>query len=443
MNIPNNVAMLIELINNAGYQAYTVGGFVRDVIIGRGFGDVDIASSATPCELKKILDANGIRYIETGLQHGTISAIIDHEPYEITTFRTEGDYLDNRHPSEVSFVRDIIVDLARRDFTINAIAYNDKDGFVDPFGGIDDINAKIIRCVGNPDERFNEDGLRIMRAIRFASVLGFDVDNVTKDAIFRNKHLLSNIAKERIYTELIKLLLGDNVESVLFEYREVIAEIIPELVPCFDCAQNSGYHIYDVYTHIVKSVAVAPKVDYIRLALLFHDIGKPVMKTTDSDGFDHFKGHPDKSVHIAREILNRLKCSNDIKNKVLVLIKYHDLRLTVEEESIKKWMRIMGEDMFFDYLIVRRCDSLTHNLDTVRDDIEVQQKIKTYAEYVVASGEPYRIKDLAINGNDLIELGFSGKEISKVLEELISLVSGQPNANTREKLLNIALKYIK
>ena len=438
MVLPKNAQKLIELITAAGYEAYAVGGFVRDSIMGREAGDVDITASVTPDEVESILSKNGIKFIETGLKHGTVTAVIDREPYEITTFRTDGEYLDNRHPEQVRYVTILREDLARRDFTVNALAYNEECGIVDEFGGVDDINNKVIRAVGDADKRFKEDALRIMRALRFASVLGFEIEEGTSKAIFDNKELLLNIATERIYTELVKLLLGDNCEVILLKYREVLAVVIPELKPCFDFPQNSKWHLWDVYTHIVKSVALTQKKDYMRLAMLFHDIGKPFCKTTDDKGQDHFKGHPQISEEKAADVLTRLHASNEIKHKALTLIKYHDLYITEKPSNIKRWLRTLGEDLTLDYIDFKIADLMSHNLDLSQHEIDTLVRIKQQTVDIINSGEPYRISDLAVNGNDLKAIGFDGKQIADELDKLVSDVSANPNLNQKEKLLRIA-----
>ena len=429
---------LIFIFERNGHEAYAVGGFVRDSIIGREAGDVDITTSAMPDDVEKVLKEQGIKYFETGIKHGTVTAVLDRENYEITTFRTDGDYLDNRHPENVQYVKSLKEDLARRDFTVNALAYNDAAGVIDEFGGILDIEHKIIRAVGAPDKRFKEDALRIMRALRFASVLGFEIEENTSKAIFNNKNLLLNIASERIYTELVKLLLGDFCEDILIKYRDVFAVVIPELALCFDFPQNSKWHIYDVYTHIVKSTALVPKSDYMRLAMLFHDIGKPFCKTTDEKGQDHFKGHPAISEEKARAILERLHASNAVKNKVLTLIKYHDLYITPKPSNIKRWLRTLGEEMTLDYIDFKIADLSTHNMELSAPEIDALKRIKEQTRGIIESGEPYKISDLALDGNDLISIGFEGKEIAAELERLIVEVSGNPSLNTKEKLLAIA-----
>ncbi len=438
MTLPTNAKKLIDLLEKNGFSAYAVGGFVRDAILGRPAGDVDITTSATPGQVEKVLSDSGIKFIETGIKHGTVTAVVEREPFEITTFRTDGDYLDSRHPETVQYVTDLKSDLARRDFTVNALAYNDSDGLVDEFGGVDDINAKLIRAVGEPDKRFKEDALRIMRALRFASVLGFEIEECTSKALFDNKELLKNIATERIYTELIKLLSGDYCEKILLDYRDIIAVIIPEMIPCFDFEQNSKWHLYDVYTHIVKSVSLTPKKDYMRLAMLFHDIGKPFTRTTDENGQDHFKGHPIVSEEKASEILERLHASNDVRHKVLTLIKYHDLYITEKPSNIKKWLRTLGEDLTFDYIDFKIADLKSHNLELSQPEIDTLLRIKKQTSDILASGEPYKVSDLKINGNDLIAIGFSGAEIAKELDILVNMVSGSPELNSKEKLLHIA-----
>lgn len=438
MKLESNAKMLISLFYDNGYRAYAVGGCVRDAIMGKMPKDVDITTSATPEQIESILKANNIRFVETGLKHGTITAIINHIPYEITTFRIDGEYNDSRHPNSVQFVTDISEDLARRDFTMNAIAYNDNEGYIDAFGGVEDIRKSVIRCVGNADKRFKEDALRILRALRFSSVLGFNIEAQTKKAIFDNKELLLNIANERIFVELNKLLLGDNVENVLIEYRDVIGVILPEIIDSFDCPQNSKWHLYDVYTHIVKTVAVSPKKEHIRLALLLHDIGKPMCKTTDENGEDHFKGHPTKSVELAQISLKRFKASNDLTNKVLKLIEIHDKHITIKPKNIKNWLRLLGEDLTLDFIDVKIADMLTHDLSLARFELDYLNDVKQKTNEIINSKEPYKIADLMINGNDLIKLGYNGSEIADELEALVNLVAENPKLNTKEILIEKA-----
>lgn len=438
ITLSKDAKAIIELLLDNGFDAYAVGGCVRDSLMGRVIGDIDVTSSATPQQLQELLEKNNIRYIETGIKHGTVTAVLNNIPYEITTFRADGDYKDNRHPDSVQFVKNIADDLSRRDFTINAIAYNDRAGVVDLYGGGQDIENKLIKAVGDPDKRFKEDALRIMRALRFASVLNFDIEHDTKRAIFDNKQLLQNIAQERLFAELKKLLLGDNVERVLVEYRDVIAVIIPELIPCFDYPQNTKWHIYDVYTHMVKSVAVCPKVDYIRLALLLHDIGKPFTKTVDDKGQDHFKGHPAKSMEVASIVLKRFKVSNEIYSKVTKLIEIHDFYIRQDTRNIKSWLRKLGSELTLDYIDIKIADLSSHNLELSQHEIDALYEIKALTKEIIDSGEAYTISDLDINGNVIKSLGCSGKQIALVLDFLLDKVIDDPSLNTREKLIQLA-----
>lgn len=434
MLLDNNSKNLINLFVTNGYQAYAVGGCVRDALMGIEPKDVDITTSAKPQDIISVLSSNGVKYVETGLKHGTVTAVVDHIPYEITTFRCDGEYLDNRHPNSVNFVDDVRLDLSRRDFTMNAVAYNDTDGIVDFYNGINDINNKIIRAVGDADTRFKEDALRIMRALRFSATLGFDIENDTKIAIFNNKALLKNIAVERVYIELVKLLMGDYCEKVLAEYKEVLAVVIPELEPTFHCDQQTKWHMYDVYTHSVKSVAVAPKIDYIRLAMLLHDIGKPQCKITDEQGTNHFYGHPKISAELTKIILKRFKVSNDIYSKVTTLVAIHDDKIKSDSYVVKKYLNTYGEQMVYDFIEVKIADMKTHNpaltTETVARLFDVKKCVKT----VVDSGEPYLISHLDIDGNDLKSLGFSGAEIKEKLEYLLDLVMQNPSLNQKTSL---------
>lgn len=438
MNFGKNAGLIIDLLQNSGFDAYAVGGCVRDSIMNRLVSDVDITTSALVVDTEQILKANNIRYIETGIKHGTITALLDNEQFEITTFRTDGEYIDNRHPESVTFVSDLSQDLSRRDFTVNAMAYNEQKGVVDLFGGREDIKNKLIRTVGDADKRFNEDALRIMRALRFASVLNFDIEENTKNAILHNKHLLKNVSVERIFTEFCKLIMGDNAEKILLEYKDVFAVIMPALSSCFNCQQNTKWHIYDVYSHSVKSVALAPKNLEIRLAMLFHDIGKPFCKTTDENGVDHFKGHPQKSAELTFEILKSFKASNAIVDKVVLLVEHHDDNLSTKASTIKRWVSHMGKENIVDLMDVKIADMLTHNLVHAQQTVDYFYEIKQKVIEVLEAGEPLTVKDLAVNGNDISALGYKGVQIGEVLKNLLSIVIENPKNNTKEYLIKKA-----
>lgn len=436
--IPKNADKIINLLNSKGHKAYVVGGCVRDYILGKNGGDVDITTSAKSIVIEQILTEQGIKVVETGLKHGTVTAIIDSEQYEITTFRKDGEYEDNRHPQNVLFVDDVKEDLSRRDFTINAMAYNHSDGIVDLFGGKEDINNKLIRAVGNPNKRFNEDALRIMRAIRFSSVLGFEIEKETKKAVFDNKELLKNVSVERLYVELIKLLLGDNVLNVLSEYKDVIAVIIPELKQTFDCEQNTPWHIYNVYDHIINAVNYAPKNEVIRLTMLLHDIGKPLVKTTDSKGIDHFKTHAAAGAEIAKSVLKRFNVSNKIFDEVTTLVYYHQSIENVEKVKVKRWLSKLGEEYARDLFLVRIADLKAHNVVKTDYEIKMMYSFLEELDEIIARGDAVKISDLAVNGNDIKSLGYNGVEIGQKLNEILSLVVDDKLINDK----NIIIKYI-
>lgn len=434
ITLPADAEIILNLLNENGFSAYIVGGCVRDFIMNKTGGDIDITTSALPSQTKCIMIKNNIKIIETGMKHGTVTAVLNHVPYEITTFRKDGNYLDSRHPENVSFVIDIKEDVARRDFTMNAVAYNKNEGFVDAFGGIKDIDNKIIRAVGKPDKRFKEDALRIMRAIRFASVLGFNIEENTKKALFKNKELLKNVSSERIFTELSKLLLGKNVLNVLDEYKDIIAVIIPEIAPTFTCAQNNPWHIYNVYEHVIHAVAAAPESLVIRLAMLLHDIGKPFVKTTDCKGIDHFKTHADESARIAEKVLKRLKVSNTVLDEVTTLVRFHQGIENVNDIRVKRWLSRIGVDYTRDLFETRIADLKAHNPEKTDYEIEMINLLKREIDEIVKNEEAFRISDLDISGNDLIALGFTGKEIGDMLNEVLALVVDDKLNNEKETI---------
>lgn len=439
MTISENAKAVISSLENVGYEAFAVGGCVRDYIMNRPCDDVDITTSAKSDELEKVLKDNNIKFIETGLKHGTVTAVYNGESFEITTYRTDGVYKDSRHPENVEFVTDIKEDLSRRDFTVNAMAYNDSMGIVDLFGGQEDIENKIIRAVGDPDKRFKEDALRIMRAIRFASVLSFDIEPDTKKAIFDNKELLKNVSAERIFTELSKLLLGDNVFNILVEYKEIIAVVIPELVPIFDVAQNTNWHIYNAWEHTCKAVEQAPKDSAIRLTMLLHDIGKAFTKTTDENGTDHFKGHQKISAEYAETALKRLKVSNEIYDRVMFLVPIHDMHIGTDRKKIKKLLSKVGESNLRDLIEVKRADKLAQNPQKIQQELINLEITESELDSVIAEGEPFTVKDLAVNGNDMMSLGLQGKQIGTALDLLLDKVINNELPNVKENLIS----YIK
>ncbi len=436
MNIilPSQVETVISALEKNGFEAYIVGGCVRDSIIKKTPPDWDITTNALPNEVLAVF--KDFKTIQTGLKHGTITVVVDSMSLEITTFRVDGDYLDNRHPEKVKFCTTIKEDLNRRDFTMNSMAYNNRFGLIDPFGGKNDIENKIIRCVGNADLRFSEDALRILRALRFSSVLGFELEKSTCDSIHKNAHLLQNISKERVASELLKILCGDNVYDVLINYRDVFAIIIPQIEPMFDFEQHNKHHIFDVWEHTVVAIDFAKKDPIIRLSLLLHDIGKPSCFTKGDDGIGHFYGHANASVAISEDILNNLKFSNDIKSTVLTLVKYHDYHISPDKKTVKKRLAKLSEPMLRQLLEVKLADSLAQNPD-FSNFKQNYFKIHSIIDDIIKSDECFKICDLAINGNDLIALGIpKGKKIGKILNQLLSDVIDGSLENNKKSLVD-------
>lgn len=441
--IPAGAKFVLDLLIAAGFEAYIVGGCVRDDLLGKDPNDWDICTNATPEEVCAVMGSHHVRIIETGLQHGTVTARWGFTNYEITTFRVDGEYSDNRRPDRVEFVGDIIEDLARRDFTINAIAYNDIHGIVDPWNGRCDIHLGLIRCVRNPDDRFREDALRIMRALRFASTYGFRIEEKTAAAIHRNKDLLKNISAERIRDELCKMLCGKGVLDILLNYADVMAVIVPEFEPCIGFDQNNPYHKYTVYDHIAHAVSNYKGSDIsIKMALLLHDIGKPECYTEDHNG-GHFHGHSVPSMRIAKDVMTRLRFDNKTGDEVIDLVLYHDSDIYPGGRAVKRWLNKIGPDILDKLLFIKIADLEAHsdvNKAERRDDI---LKVKLIAKGILAERQCFQIHDLAVNGRDMImEVGFDeGPGIGKVLKHLLDKVLDGELANERDILLNEASKF--
>ena len=433
IQIPEYARVAMKELNQNGFASFVVGGCVRDSIMGKVANDWDMTTSALPTETLEVF--KDFRTIPTGIKHGTITVLIDKQPLEITTFRIDGEYTDNRRPDSVNFTRNIENDLSRRDFTVNAMAYNENEGLVDLFGGIEDIENKIIRAVGDPDVRFNEDALRIMRAIRFASTLGFEIEEKTAESIKRNKHLLNNIAPERIRVELEKLLLGKDAEKILLEFSDVIFEIIPELKETYAVSQNCPYHIYNVWEHIVKSVVVSKEEKNIRLCMLLHDIGKPQMKTTDEKDQDHFKGHASVSADKAFEILKRLRYDNKTISTVTKLIFHHDDRLYNAPQNIKKHASKHGFEFLYLLDEVSRADILAQN-PQMNDRLHLCDKYIHELKKIEEENLCLKISDLSVNGNDLVSLGYKGKEIGETLEKILDKILKNELENSKEKIID-------
>lgn len=433
IQLPEKVNTIIQTLQEHGYEAYAVGGCVRDSLLGREPGDWDITTSASPDETKKLF----ARTVDTGIEHGTVTVLLGKEGFEVTTYRIDGKYEDSRHPTEVIFTRNLREDLLRRDFTINAMAYNDTEGIVDIFGGMDDLKRKIIRCVGNARERFGEDALRIMRGVRFAAQLGFSLEKETKEAMTELAPTLEKISAERIQTELVKLLVSDSPELIREAYHlGITAVILPEFDEMMRTGQETKYHRYDVGEHTVQAVCNVPPDKVLRLAMLLHDVAKPEMKTVDADGTAHFKGHDIRGEQKAKEILRRLKFDNDTIHKVTKLVRWHDYRMPAEKKNVRKAMSKISAELFPMYLLVKRADILAHSMYRREEELENLSGLQKCYEEIVADHECVSLKQLAVTGTDLIGIGMKpGKQIGEVLNELLRIVLEYPEFNNKEHLL--------
>ena len=440
--LPSGAENIIVRLHKFNYKAYVVGGCVRDSILGKTPNDWDICTDATPDKVIEVFA--DYRIIPTGLKHGTVTIMVNDVPYEITTFRIDGDYSDNRRPDNVEFTTDIVEDLSRRDFAINAMAYNPMAGLIDPFNGLSDIQNKLIRCVGNANDRFNEDALRIMRALRFASTYGFVISEDTSTAIHCNKMLLNNIAKERINTELCKLLYGKGVLEILLNYSDIISTIIPEIKPCIGFNQNNRYHQYTVYDHIAHAVANYTGSDIVvKVALLLHDIGKPTCYTEDENG-GHFHGHGVPSSKIAKEVVDRLRFDNCSQRSIVELVLYHDAIIEPTTKVVKRWLNKIGEQQLWRLLDIRMADILAHSEGTRESRVERCIAIKNIAKDIIASRQCFQLKDMAVNGNDVIAAGISqGKQIGETLNWLLNMVINGEVKNDKDELLNLVCTKIK
>ena len=436
INLPENVKYIIDRLEKEGYEAYIVGGCVRDSILNRIPNDWDITTNAKPEEVLKIFD----KVIPTGIKHGTVAVVVNGEQYEVTTYRIDGKYSDSRRPDTVEFTDDIVKDLARRDFTINAMAYNQNRGLIDPFNGLRDIECKLIHTVGNAEDRFKEDPLRMLRAMRIGYQLGFILSISTLNAIDDNTYLLNKISKERIQSELNKMLLC-NDEYVIRElsWSGLLEEINKDFKYLYDVGQNNPHHSYDVLFHTIKTVGNIENKLHLKLAALLHDIGKKEAKTTDENGVDHFYGHEEVSVKIAKNILTDLKYDNKTIDRVTTLIKYHDRNVEPTHKSVKKFINILGDTTLFeDWMSLRWADILAQNPKYVKYKARKLTMVELIYKDILEKQQPISLKDLEINGNDLIEIGYIGKEIGIMLNELLDMVIDNPNCNDKDYLLAVA-----
>lgn len=433
MDMPKNVDIAINLLQSAGFEAYAVGGCVRDSLLGKTPNDWDITTSAKPEDMKSVFA--DFHCIDTGIKHGTVTVVIDGEPLEITTFRLDGEYEDNRHPKSVTFTSNLGADLGRRDFTVNAMAYSKMTGTVDLFGGQNDLKNKIIRCVGDPDRRFNEDALRILRALRFASALDFEIEEKTAQSLLKNRALLGNISEERIAKELLKLVCGKGAKRILTDFAPVLFEILPELQPMYKNSHDNPHHCYDIYEHTLIAVESIDPEPTLRFAMLLHDCGKPAVKKFDENGVAHFYGHQRISAEISAQILARLKVSNKFRDEILFLVSNHDRwELYENTEKMSRYLSKFGLDGVLNLLKVMRADVLAqspeyrYRLDQIADAEET-------AKNLAAQKPCLSLSELQINGRTLMDIGIpQGRKLGAVLAQLLDEVIDGVTKNTQEAL---------
>ena len=432
--LPREVLDVLHRLNDSGYEAYAVGGCVRDQLLGREPEDWDLTTSARPEQVMALFAPHSI---PTGLQHGTVRVQQNHRSFEVTTFRADGVYSDHRHPDTVAFSDSLAEDLKRRDFTIGAMAM-DADGRVtDLFGGREDLENGVIRCVGQADRRFDEDALRIMRALRFAAVLGFSIAPDTADAIRRNREKLRFIAVERICVEMTKLLCGRNVARVLLEFPEVIGVFLPEMLPAVGFDQRNPHHCYDVWEHTARAVESVPAEPTLRWTMLFHDLGKPYCFTEDAEGVGHFYGHGKISRTLAWDAMTRLKFDNDSRERIHLLVDWHDRVVPCTRKGLRRALNKLGADGVAQLIAVKRADNLAQAPAYRERQHQLDEAEQLVAE-LLAEDACFSLKQLAVNGRDMMALGLSGPAIGQMLHGLLDQVLEEKLPNDRETLLRWA-----
>ena len=436
LNIPSKAKTIITLLENAGFEAFCVGGAVRDSIMGLNPTDWDITTSASPEDTVMVF--KDYKTVDTGLKHGTLTVVIDKTPFEVTTYRVDGDYNDNRHPENVHFTKKLSDDLSRRDFTVNALAYNDKTGLVDLYGGQEDIYNSIIKTVGNPSARFQEDGLRIMRALRFASVLGFTIESETAKAIHDNKDLLKNISAERLAIELSKLVCGKNAFNILTEYWDVLSVFIPEIKSAVGFKQYGKKHAYDVWEHICHTVDTIPQDKILRLTMLLHDLGKIPTHKLDESGNSTFKNHATIGGDMAREILTRLRFDKKTINRVSFLVANHDFEPPLSKTDLKKHLKNKTVDDIKTLLTIKKSDRGALS-ESYRDISKESEQCLKWLDEIEKNNECCKIAQLAITGDDLKKKGLKGEDIGKALDTLLDAVIEGKLQNKKEDLLTYYL----
>ena len=434
IHLPEDVKAILHTLQEAGYEAYAVGGCIRDSLLGRRPDDWDITTSAKPQETKALFG----KTIDTGIQHGTVTVMRHGRGYEVTTYRVDGEYEDGRHPKEVTFTASLKEDLKRRDFTVNAMAYNEKDGLVDLFGGRQDLEQKIIRCVGEANERFEEDALRIMRAVRFSAQLGFSIEERTKEAIRGHAERLRQVSAERIQVELTKLVISPNPDFLRIAWETgITAVVLPEFDRLMEQPQNNPHHCFSVGEHTLHAMQAVRPDKCLRLAMLLHDVAKPLCLTTDAEGIDHFHGHAQKGERMAAQILKRLRYDNHTTELVSRLVKWHDVAIAPEKKAVRRAASRMGKELFPLILEVKAADLAAQSDYQRAEKRDWLERLRSLYEEIEREGDCLTIKNLAVNGRDLIQAGITpGPQLGLALQQLLEIVLEDPEKNTREYLLS-------
>lgn len=440
IKMPATVKMVLDTLHANGYEAYAVGGCVRDSILGRRPDDWDITTSALPEQVKAIFG----RTVDTGIQHGTVTVLVGGKAHEVTTYRLDGEYLDGRHPEDVTFVSNLEEDLKRRDFTINAMAYNEEEGLIDLFGGVEDLERKVIRCVGDPMQRFSEDALRIMRAVRFSAQLSFGIDPDTIAGIIRLAPTLEKVSAERICTELTKMLLSEHPNYLKVAYEAGITRIVlPEFDAMMQTPQNHPRHMANVGEHTLMSMQAVKNDRVLRYTMLFHDIGKPLCRTTDEVGIDHFRGHNEISADMAGQIMRRLKMDNDTIKKVKTLVYWHDWMGEATPKSVRRLIHHVGADLFPLLMQVKNADTMAKSERYRVEELQYNILVSRIGDDILRENQCLTLKDLAVNGKDLMELGVQkGPGLGEILQMLLEEVLEVPEKNDRDLLLDIVRSHL-
>lgn len=448
MDLPRPVSDLISRLEQAGFSAYAVGGCVRDTLLSLVPHDWDLCTSARPEEMMEVF--RGEHVVETGLKHGTLTVVLDHIPYEITTFRTDGSYTDHRHPDSVTFVEDVSGDLSRRDFTVNAMAYSPHTGLVDLFGGQEDLDLGVIRCVGVPEERFREDALRILRALRFAAVFDFAIDPETEKALRLLAPSLSNVAAERIREEFFKLLCGPGAGRILLAFPDVLAHIVPEISVMVGYDQLNHHHSYDLWEHTVQGLENVPADPDLRLTMLLHDTGKPAVRVMDDKGEAHYRGHQAASAEIAERVTDDLRCDRETRDRVIRLVRYHDIPLRTESGEVNldrsfllRRLNKFGEKDLRALFLIHRADRIATGYSTREKEDRRMAERMAALDALLAEQPCFTLKDLAVNGNDLKAFGLKGPALGEALQQLLEAVMDGKVANEKDALNDFVTKFIK